>query len=141
VAALAEALRLGRAPSEDACAIEEALASKPLASALVCLTEAGIPAVPARHPVDMARDPAIVAADLLMERQFADGSPYLLPNRYARFSRTEHPPIGDAPGVGEHSREVLAEAGLSAAEIDALIADRVVIDGEPMILQGLVNYR
>ena len=42
---------------------------------------------------------------------------------------------------GEHSREVLAEAGLSAAEIDALIEQKVVIDGEPLVMKALVNYR
>jgi crotonobetainyl-CoA:carnitine CoA-transferase CaiB-like acyl-CoA transferase len=33
------------------------------------------------------------------------------------------------PGLGEHTREVLAEAGLAASEIDALIAAKVVLQG------------
>ena len=36
------------------------------------------------------------------------------------------PALRGAPGHGEHSREILAEAGLAEAEIDALIADGVV---------------
>lgn len=35
-----------------------------------------------------------------------------------------------APLIGQHSREVLREAGLTAAEIDRLIADRSVIQAE-----------
>ena len=57
------------------------------------------------------------------------------------FSRLQQPPYGDlavphlpvstreitpAPRVGEHSRELLAEAGMAAAEINALIAAGVV---------------
>ena len=34
-------------------------------------------------------------------------------------------PMG-APGLGEHSREILLEAGVSEGAIEALVADRVV---------------
>lgn len=64
-----------------------------------------------------------------------------MPHRYARFSRTEQVCISDQPGVGEHSREVLAEAGLTDAEIDALVAEKAVIEGKPFVVQALVNYR
>jgi len=31
-----------------------------------------------------------------------------------------------APALGEHSRDILQEAGLTTAEIDALAADRII---------------
>ena len=31
-----------------------------------------------------------------------------------------------APALGEHSREILREAGLTPAEIDALAAERII---------------
>jgi crotonobetainyl-CoA:carnitine CoA-transferase CaiB-like acyl-CoA transferase len=31
-----------------------------------------------------------------------------------------------APALGEHSRDILQEAGLTAAEIDALAAERII---------------
>jgi crotonobetainyl-CoA:carnitine CoA-transferase CaiB-like acyl-CoA transferase len=34
-----------------------------------------------------------------------------------------------APLLGEHTREILAERGFSAAEIDALVASGAVLDG------------
>ena len=34
-----------------------------------------------------------------------------------------------APRLGEHSREILAEAGLSDKEISALIAEKATLDG------------
>jgi crotonobetainyl-CoA:carnitine CoA-transferase CaiB-like acyl-CoA transferase len=153
LASLAEALDLARGQLEDPrsarvprsalvpLGVADALASMPLVSALERLNGVGIPAVPARQPAEVAHDPSIVAAELLAEHHFADGRPYLAPHRYARFSRTEQAPIDDPPGVGEHSRELLAEAGLSEAEIDALIEQKVVVQGSPFVLTGLVNYR
>ena len=85
------------------------------------------------------RSSAIAATDIV-ERYLDHGRPSLVPNRYVRFSRTEQAILGDAPGVGEHSRAVLAEAGLSEAEIDALVDQRVMVHGSPLILKGLVSY-
>lgn len=138
---LAAALELGELSRDGPDVVVSALATLPLVDALERLDAAGIPAVPARHPVDVARDPAVVAAELLIERPGPDGRPYLVPHRYVRFSRTEQAPVSDAPGVGEHSRAVLAEAGLSAAEIDALIGEGTVLQGTPFVLKELVNYR
>jgi crotonobetainyl-CoA:carnitine CoA-transferase CaiB-like acyl-CoA transferase len=140
LAALGEALGL-HGTSGDPDAVAGALATMPRATALERLTGAGIPAVPARQTTEVVHDPAVAAIDLLEEHHFPDGRPYTVPHRYARFSRTEHPPIADAPGVGEHSREVLGEAGLDAATIDSLIEERVVIQGSPMVMKELINYR
>jgi crotonobetainyl-CoA:carnitine CoA-transferase CaiB-like acyl-CoA transferase len=139
--ALGEALGLTRPRLAEPDAIAEALATATLTEALDRLTTAGLPAAPARQPIDVIRDPAIATADIVTERHLDDGRPYLVPNRYVRFSRTEQAILGDAPGVGEHSRAVLAEAGLSDAEIDALVDQRVVVHGSPLILKGLVSYR
>jgi crotonobetainyl-CoA:carnitine CoA-transferase CaiB-like acyl-CoA transferase len=140
-AALGEALGLTGAACQDPEVIASTLAAATRAGALKRLHKAGIPATAARHTSEVVHDPAIKALDLLEEHTFPDGRPYLVPHRYVRFSRTEHPPIGDAPGVGEHSREVLAEAGLDAAEIDALVGERIVIEGAPLIMKELINYR
>ena len=42
-----------------------------------------------------------------------------------RFSRSGEMPLRKPPRPGEHTREVLAEAGLTAAEIDELVGDQV----------------
>ncbi|MGE3909657.1 MAG: CoA transferase, partial [Chloroflexota bacterium] len=139
--ALGEALGLSRAHQDDAEAVATSLAAQPLADALRTLTEAGIPAAAARQPLDLARDPALADAELLLECRFPDGRPYLVPHRYARFSRTEQDAISEPPGIGEHSREVLSEAGLDAATIDNLAHRGIVIEGTPFVLTALVNYR
>lgn len=35
-----------------------------------------------------------------------------------------------APGLGEHTREVLADAGYNADEIEAMVTESVVMTGE-----------
>ena len=70
-----------------------------------------------------------------------DGSPYYTAGRYARFARTEQTAALTPPGLGEHSREVLAEIGLDPAAIDALAAAGVIVDGEPMRLGAFFEYR
>jgi len=46
-----------------------------------------------------------------------------------RFRGHESGPTLRAPLLGEHTREVLAEAGIASAEIDALIAADAAADG------------
>jgi crotonobetainyl-CoA:carnitine CoA-transferase CaiB-like acyl-CoA transferase len=141
LSAVGKALGLDGAAAEDAEAIAGALADSDRADVLERLHAAGVPAAAARHTSEVVQDPAVKAIELLEEHRFPDGRAYLVPHRYARFSRTEQAPIADAPGVGEHSREVLAEAGLTAEEIDALVSERVVVEGAPFILHELINYR
>ncbi len=44
-----------------------------------------------------------------------------------RFSDDPNPPLRGAPRYGEHSREVLLEAGFSPTEVEKLFGDRVAI--------------
>jgi crotonobetainyl-CoA:carnitine CoA-transferase CaiB-like acyl-CoA transferase len=141
VAALGEALGLPRERQDDAAAVEDALASMALAKAAKRLNGAGIPAAPSRPTTEVVADPAVLTTELVAEHHFPDGRPYLVPHRYARFSRTEQAWICDQPGIGQHSREILAEAGLPAPEIEALIEQKVVVENPPFVVQALVNYR
>jgi crotonobetainyl-CoA:carnitine CoA-transferase CaiB-like acyl-CoA transferase len=109
--------------------------------AVARLTELGLPAAAARQPPELAADPELRDLEVFCEQRFADGRLYFAPNHFARFSRTERRGQLRAPGVGEHSREVLAEAGLSDAAIDELVAREIVRQGEPAVIRGLVNYR
>jgi len=114
--------------AELALAIAERLATRSLAEALESLSAAGIPAAPARQPSDLVADPDLRELDMFTLHAMLDGTPFYMANRFARFSRTQEESVFVAPGVGEHSREVLDEAGVNSAEIDALIAAGVVND-------------
>src|SRR5207244_10545231 len=113
----------------------------PLAEVLERLAAAGIPATPVRTPLQLATDPALQQSGLFATHHLQDGTPYFAAARYARFSRTEEQAVFEAPGLGEHSREVLAEAGLGAAEIDRLIDAGLVKHGRPFQVVAIQNYR
>jgi crotonobetainyl-CoA:carnitine CoA-transferase CaiB-like acyl-CoA transferase len=105
------------------------------------LMTAGVPAVVARRQSDMAGDRALVEAGYLQALSRADGGAYYVPGRLALFSRTQRRGTLVAPGVGEHSRQVLREAGLEPAAIDSLVAEGVVAAGEPYTIRLRPNYR
>ena len=126
---------------ELCAALTQALADQSLAEVLERLTAAGIPAAPVRTPLQLATDPAVQELGLFAMHHLQDGTPYFAGARYARFSRTEEQAVFEAPGLGEHSRAVLAEAGLSSTEIDQLIATGVVKQGTPFRVVAIMNYR
>jgi crotonobetainyl-CoA:carnitine CoA-transferase CaiB-like acyl-CoA transferase len=121
--------------------IAERLTSLTLAQALACLESAGVPAVAARMPGDLPDDPDLQGLEMFVEQHMRDGTPFYVTHRYARFSRTQEQRVFTAPGIGEHSREVLAEAGVEAQRIDALIAAGAVKHGEPFSVVTIQNYR
>lgn len=57
----------------------------------------------------------------------ATGGSYRTVAPAIRFSELPAPELRGSPRYGEHSREVLLEAGLAATEVDQLVADCVVV--------------
>ncbi len=93
------------------------------------LEAASVPYAPLRRPDQLKDDPHLQAGQLLAV-PMADGRTGDLPK--LPFASTAYdftlrlPP----PKLGEHTSEVLSSLGLGAAEIDALIAAKVVAQGE-----------
>jgi crotonobetainyl-CoA:carnitine CoA-transferase CaiB-like acyl-CoA transferase len=105
------------------------------------LTEAGVPAAPARLAADLPRDPELCAGEVVHVHEREDGSPYYTAGRFARFGRTQRSGALVAPGLGEHSREILADACLHAAAIEGLLRDGVVVEGGPLSVSTFFEYR
>lgn len=129
--------------------VEEAAAIAQIGRALqavsrhdaVALMEAnGIVAVPARNISEFPTDPDI-RKDYLTTVNSDTGGQYFVPNRLARFTRTERADKLLTPGAGEHSRDLLEIAGVSADEIKRAIADGAVHQGRPLEGIGGVSYR
>ncbi|HEY2594330.1 MAG TPA: CoA transferase [Chloroflexota bacterium] len=121
--------------------IAERLKALSLADALACLKSAGVPAAAARIPTDLPDDPDLRDLDMFAEQRMRDGTPFLVTDRYARFGRTQEDRVFTAPGIGEHSREVLAEAGVPAEQIDTLVESGAVKQGQPFQVVAIQNYR
>lgn len=49
------------------------------------------------------------------------------PRPAAQFDKTPAAIAGPGPRLGQHSREILAGLGYTAAEVDGLIADRKIL--------------
>ena len=83
----------------------------------------------------------MLEAEVLQRHERLDGPPYWTAGRFARFSRTQQRATLTAPGLGEHSREVLLEAGLTAAVVDRLVTAGVVVQGSAMSPRTNLDYR
>jgi crotonobetainyl-CoA:carnitine CoA-transferase CaiB-like acyl-CoA transferase len=89
------------------------------------LREQGCIFSPFASPPEVVRDPAVVDNGYLMAHP--THAPLRLSAAPAQFDN-EVPSIRrDGPALGEHSREVLAELGYAAAEVDELVSTRVVV--------------
>jgi crotonobetainyl-CoA:carnitine CoA-transferase CaiB-like acyl-CoA transferase len=124
-----------------ATVIGRQLESKTLADALACLTSAGAPVAAARLPAELLNDPDLADLEMFTVQHMHDGTPFYVPNRYAQFSRTREQRVFTAPGLGEHSRALLLEAGVASDDIDALIASGAVKQGEPFKVIAVHTYR
>lgn len=113
--------------------IQEKLGSLSREQALDLLESAGVLAVAARHFRELPADESIIAGRYLAIQESVDGRSLHLPGRFARFSRTERQDALRTPGIGEHSRELLAEAGLTTEAIEAAITSGIVAEGPPVL--------
>jgi crotonobetainyl-CoA:carnitine CoA-transferase CaiB-like acyl-CoA transferase len=73
-------------------------------------------------PAEIVEDPFAQAAGCFVEVEDADGLRYRAPAAPARFPGADDGPKRPAPKLGQHTREVLAEAGYGAEAIEALLA-------------------
>jgi formyl-CoA transferase len=120
----------GRHPNNMpfAHAMETAFAARAVAETLAALKAAGVPAAEsARADAEVfLQEPHAIANDMVAVREHPTGGRLRVQWRSVRFSDTESTAGRVTPLLGEHTAEVLAEAGYSPSEIDGLIADRVV---------------
>jgi crotonobetainyl-CoA:carnitine CoA-transferase CaiB-like acyl-CoA transferase len=95
--------------------------------ALAGLAAARIPAAPVLTPQQALDDAHIRAAGLLQPMEFASlEMPFPLAPHPVDLSETPADVRRPPPGLGEHSREVLSEIGLTMAQVDELVALGVV---------------
>lgn len=102
--------------------LDAAFARLTLAQALDRLSARDIVVAPLQTAAEVAHDPLAHAAGCFIEVADADGARFLAPASPASFPGAATGPCRPAPNIGQHTREILADAGYAPHEVDALIA-------------------
>jgi len=111
-----------------AAALTEALAKLPRDHALERLAAAGVPAAPAVRAADVYDSPLFAANDFFQENLYPSQGPICTVRGFARFERTPAGFVRRCPLLGEHTREVLSEAGLTADHIARLLQSGIALE-------------
>jgi crotonobetainyl-CoA:carnitine CoA-transferase CaiB-like acyl-CoA transferase len=106
--------------------IAEELGRYPSAALCERLERARIPFAPLRRPDQLVDEPHLNAARQFIDTPLPDGKTAKLPKLPVKSTAFEFGLRRPAPRLGEHTREVLEELGLSTEEIDALASRRVI---------------
>ncbi len=91
------------------------------------LEAAGVPAGPVLDIAQMHADAQVLARAMVTETEHSRVGPVRTIGLPVKFSETPGGVAFGAPQYGEHTREVLAEYGYGAGEIDGLVADGAVV--------------
>ncbi len=132
-------------PAGDIESMDRRLASivETLGSTEACdrLYEAGIPSVQARYVESMVREESAAGNPIVARHHANDGVQCTFPLKPVSFSRSAFTSTRPPPGLGEHSREILLEIGISDAEVQSLILAGVVTQDGPMKIEWLPAYK
>ncbi|WP_346914992.1 CoA transferase [uncultured Roseibium sp.] len=100
---------------------------KPSAEWLDLLQQGGFPAGPVLSISDMHQDPQALAREMIVETDHPVAGAVKTIGVPVKFSDTPGGVRRPAPLLGQHTREVLAEAGYSTSEIDRMLKDGAAI--------------
>ena len=117
------------AESPLAQAMEAAFANRHVEDALASLQEAGVPATEARSGMSevFLDDEVAQANNLVTETRHPTAGRMRIAWNYIGFRDTAPSAARPTPLLGEHSADVLSEAGVDEGEVEALIASGAVL--------------
>jgi crotonobetainyl-CoA:carnitine CoA-transferase CaiB-like acyl-CoA transferase len=96
---------------------------RPTSEWLVDLERLGIPCGPVLSIGEMHEHPQTLARDMVPSVNHPTAGEVRTIGLPVKFSETPGAVVSPAPLFGQHTREVLAEAGFAAAEIEALFSE------------------
>jgi len=111
--------------------VEAAYGRMTLAEVCERLTREDVAHAPLATLDEVVADPLAHAAGCFTETPDGRGGAFAAPATPIRFDGESTAPPRPAPGLGEHTRQVLAEAGYSPAAIDAMLAAGAAVQGAP----------
>jgi crotonobetainyl-CoA:carnitine CoA-transferase CaiB-like acyl-CoA transferase len=106
--------------------MQEALKTRPTAEWMEILDKADVPCAPINGRRDLLTDPQIAANELIVESVHPLVGRMRQTRPAARFDSTPAEIRLPAPALGQHTDEVLAEAGFTGPEIQSLRTTEVV---------------
>jgi crotonobetainyl-CoA:carnitine CoA-transferase CaiB-like acyl-CoA transferase len=109
--------------------LAEILTSRTTAEWLEVLDAADIPVMPLHTLDSLIDDPHLAAIGFLSDVEHPSEGAIRSIGVPTQWSETPAAPGRPAPRMGEHSVEVLREAGYSSGEIERLVAEGVTVDG------------
>ena len=107
--------------------LTERLAARPSGEWLARLLAAGVPAGPVLDIAQMHEDPQAIARNMVPETDHPVAGPVKTIGLPVKFSATPGDVTVPAPLLGEHTRQILAEAGYKREEIDRLVEEGAAI--------------
>lgn len=111
--------------------MQHAIQARTTESCLAILRAHDVPCSPVLSRSELLDDPQVLAASSIQINSHADLGLLRQAEPAARFGATPTESPRGAPRLGQHTREVLTEIGVSADDIDRLVADGVV-SAEPV---------
>ncbi|MBV2365400.1 CaiB/BaiF CoA transferase family protein [Streptomonospora nanhaiensis] len=111
--------------------IEAITTTRPTAEWIKALDRAGVPGGPVLTYAEALADPHVIARGMVAEVEHPIVGTMRTIAPPAKFGSLEFEVKGPAPWLGQHTRDVLADAGLSEAEIAELYAAEVAYDAHP----------
>jgi formyl-CoA transferase len=101
-------------------------ANRTVAEAVAECATNSIACAPIRSYAEAARDPHVLARDMMQDTPQADGTVVPVVGPAAKFSRTPTRVRTGAPGLGAHTDEVLDELGIDASTRTRLRGKKVI---------------
>jgi crotonobetainyl-CoA:carnitine CoA-transferase CaiB-like acyl-CoA transferase len=81
---------------------------------------------PINDYAQLVRHPAVLATGMIVEQDHPRAGRFTTMATAVKLEKTPGTIRTGAPAMGEHSREILGEAGLTAVELDALAAEGII---------------
>jgi crotonobetainyl-CoA:carnitine CoA-transferase CaiB-like acyl-CoA transferase len=109
--------------------LSDVMKTRPTAEWMRLLHDADIPCVPMNDLNSLVDDEHLNAAGFFVAMEHPSEGALRLTGIPSRWSRSQPRVTRPPPRIGEHSREILREAGYSGEEIAALCLEGAVVDG------------